>query len=254
MIDALTDQVFRPCEPAVTAGHRQVVAWMNTKPFRDIVAIHRKVCGPSATIYFRPTNRGLVRIALHPRAPGYVGFRKQKGDGSHLVSVHSPVPTVRDTEERLRAFESWLPTVRRSSAEEAGVISWISRALEQQLQLPAIGQDWTFLHQEWRFIDETGKGKKSDVLAVHCPSGQLGIIEFKASERALDAARPRVMHYGRIWDRDAVELAPVFTDLLRAMGKAYGNDAAASATVSRGPAALFVGVASASSGVNISPV
>lgn len=247
-------QSARPTPPreavAVKDGHWRTVQWMATQSFHDLVAVHEAVCGEHADIYFRPTEKGLVRIALHPHAPGYVGFRTHGKDKSHLLTPGSAVPTAPEIEDRLRAFEEWLPTVRRRSKEEQGVIPWIRSALANQLRLPDLGQGWVFLHQEWRFIDELGGSRKSDILAVHGPTGQLGIVEFKSDKSALDEARSQVSDYARFWDRDAAQLAPFFTALLHAMCAAYGNNSAA-VTMSTDPAALFVGVASASLGVQV---
>lgn len=80
-----------PASP-VTNGHRQVVRWMRTPAFRELVAAHREVCGQAMSIYFRPTDKGLVRIALHPKAPGYVGFSANSGDGTHLVRPGGFIP------------------------------------------------------------------------------------------------------------------------------------------------------------------
>lgn len=86
---------------------------------------------------------------------------------------------------------------------------------------------------------------------MHVPTGRLGIVEFKARCSQVAAARAQVDEYARYWIRDAAELAPFFTLLLRAMGTAYGKEAAAQATVLPEPAELFVGVASAEDGVRI---
>jgi len=228
---------------AVTAGHRHVVAWMASKAFRDLVSAHDVALGQRATIYFRPTDKGLVRIALHPRAPSYVGFHARADDDAHLFSSGSILPTLDELRDHFNSFETWLKGVQRSSDEERGVILWLRNTLTHQLWLPELGDGWVFLHQEWRFIDDAGKGKKSDVLAVHVPTGQLGIVELKSTEAALVAARQQVEDYGRFWGRDSEVLAPVFTELLRAQGAAYGSEVAAKGSVDAGRAALFVGVA-----------
>ena len=114
-------------------------------------------------------------------------------------------------------------------------------ALDGDLSLRDLGTGWVFLHQEWRWRTEGGK---SDILAVHLPTSRLGIVEFKSDENEMPTARTQVDEYGAYWARHAQELAPFFTELLRALGAAYGNDMMANATVSPDPAHLFVGVAS----------
>jgi hypothetical protein len=228
--------------PSVTAAQRRVVEWMGTPAFGQLVAAHTLALGHRMTIYFRPNDAGLVRIALHPEARRYVGFRPRSEGKEHIHAPGAPVPTAAELSEVLRGLEAWLPNTS-ASEEERGVIGWLSRALTNQLILPELGEGWVFLHQEWRFVDGAG-GKKADVLAVHLATGQLGIVELKASRPALGQARLQVEEYAELWERSAAELAPFFTDLIRAMGVAYGNELAAQATVHPGPAALFVGVAS----------
>ena len=243
-----------PGSGRVTTGQRQVVAFMATQAFRDTVVAHREACGARSAVYFRPTDKGLVRIALHPEAPGYVGLRTGGDDDGFVLRVGMPLPSVPEIVERLAAFESWVPSMKRRSHEERGVIPWVRRALESGLSLPELGPGWVFLHQEWRFVDERGQSRKSDVLAVHLPTGRLGIVEFKSAEAALGEAGFQVRAYGGDWQRDAAELATLFTDLLRAMGAAYGNGEAARATVSTSEAVLFVGVAAPDRRVTIRQV
>jgi hypothetical protein len=232
----------------VKSGHRRIAEWMGTDAYREIVAVHDEAIGPGR-IYFRPTDRGLVRLALHDDARGYVGFRAQAGDLGYLLTPSTPIPSVKDLRDRWAAFEQWLPTVRREAAEEQGVIPWIRRSLSEQLTLPDLGKGWVFLHQEWRFLDDGGGPLKSDVLAVHLPTGRLGIVEFKSHNDQLDAARVQVQAYAACWNRDRGQLAPLFTTILRAMARAYGNDEAIEAKVTTHAPAMFVGVAAGERGL-----
>jgi hypothetical protein len=242
----------RPSDGVITAGHRKTIASMSTPAFRELVSAHQTALGDRLTIYFRPTSKGLVRIALHPSAPGYVGFHARAEDHAHLHACNASMPSIEQLQEHLRLFEAWLPSVRRSSDEERGVIPWLRNALVNQLWLSELGEGWAFLHQEWRFVDGIRPARKSDVLAVHIATGQLGIVEFKSSESMLAEARTQVIEYSKLWDRSGDELAPLFTDLVQALGLAYGNELAATAVVKAGPAALFVGVASSATPVRIS--
>lgn len=234
----------------VTDGHRRAIAFMATPTFRSLVEMHRAACRGRGAVYFRPTDQGLVRIALHPAARAYVGFRTHANDDGHVIRNFVNLPTLAETEARFARFERWLPSVKRTSDEERGVITWLAPCLERDLALPDrldLGAGWVFLHQEWRFAS----GGKCDVLAAHLASKRLGIIEFKSDRMKLDDARAEVDEYGRDWLRDAAELAPFFTALLRAMGSAYGNELAATGTVAEGPAELFVGVADARAGLRV---
>ncbi|MBX3192835.1 MAG: hypothetical protein KF819_37975 [Labilithrix sp.] len=80
------------------------------------------------------------------------------------------------------------------------------------LWLPELGPSWVFLSHEWRFIDDAGIGRKSDVLAVELSTGRLGIVELKDADAKLHDARAQVDGYAEWWQRDAAELAPLFTE------------------------------------------
>ncbi len=181
-----------PGTTPLTPGHHRAVKWMATNAFSELVRLHQAALGERATVYFRPTDGGIVRIVLHPAAPSYVSFRAAHNDNGYRVRPGSVAPTLDALRAQFAAFEAWLPSVGRRSSEERGVIPWLRTALQRHLLLPDLGAGWVFLHQEWRF----GAGTKSDVLAVHVPTGQLGIVEFKsrASELAVqrwEGARSR---------------------------------------------------------------
>jgi hypothetical protein len=182
-------------------------------------------------------------MGLHDRAPRYVGLRTHGADETHCVRANSAVPELAAAEARWDAFEKWVTGVKGIMEEERGVIPWLRRALENQLWLPELGAGWVFLNHEWRFLDDAGAAKKTDVLAVHLPTGRLGIVELKADSGKLHQAGIQVDAYQRYWERDAKALAPLFTDVLRAQAIAYENDAAAVAQVKPMTADLFVGVA-----------
>ena len=92
---------------------------------RRTAKVRTDECGDDVIIYFRPTDKGLVRIALHADAPGYVGFRQHAEDPSFLLSCSCSVPDREELQSRLASFRTWLPTVRRHSGEEQGVIRWL---------------------------------------------------------------------------------------------------------------------------------
>lgn len=236
----------------VTAGHLRTVEWMATTDFRATVSVYGAATEGRGAIYFRPTEAGLSMIGLHAAATRYVGFRTQANDSTCSLRTNSPVPTAVDARERWLAFEGWLTTLKGSWEEERGVIRWLRHALEHQLWLPEMGPSWAFLSQEWRFVDDSGAAKKTDILAVHLPTSRLGIVELKDTSAQLSQARTQVGLYGQLWERHARELAPFFTDLLRAQGLVYGNEAAAVSKVAAASAALFVGVATRA-GVTIEP-
>lgn len=122
------------------------------------------------------------------------------------------------------------------------MLALLRHALRDELRLPALGEGWVLLHHEWRFRAEGRRGLKCDLLAVHLPSGRLGIVELKDADSKLLGAEEQVRGYAALWSRDARELAPVFTQQLQAMGRLYGNTAASLCTLRPWDARLFVGV------------
>jgi hypothetical protein len=222
----------------VRQGHRDAVRWMASDHFAEMKQLYDRVIGDGC-VYFRPTEKGVVIIALDEEAPGYVGFRTGSEDNGHELASGSSVPLEDELRKRQIEFKRWLQTVRRSSVEERAVISWIRKSLTNRLVLPGMEKFWIFLNQEWRFIDGSGRGKKSDVLAVQVPTGRIGIIEVKASRSQRSTAVGQVKQYAAYWQRDLKELQPYFTEVLHMMGKLYGNHWAFESSVSDEPAALF---------------
>jgi hypothetical protein len=221
----------------------ETLKWMATDEFRQIHEVYESVAGPGR-IYFRATAAGVVMIPLVDEAPKYLGFRTHDGDARYLLRVGSSAPKREEVAQRWREFPTWART-KAPKEEERCVIPWIRAALQNQLRLSDIGRGsdlddtWFFLNQERRFT----KGEKTDVQAVHWPSGRLGIIEFKdAREKRLEGLQ-ELEDYAKYWKRDRTDLVPLFTAMLRVNGQLYGNSSAMKMTVSADNAALFFGVA-----------
>ncbi len=159
----------------------EVLEWMRTPEFRQYKVLCDEIIGPGM-IYFRATNTGVVQIVLSDTCPAYVGIRTHNGDPAHCLTPSAALPDREKLQARWEGFQRWILSVKRISVEERAVIPWVRRALNASLYLDGIDEGWAFLNQEWRFLDHDGKGKKSDVLAVHIPTGRLGIIEAKDSE------------------------------------------------------------------------
>ena len=223
---------------ALTPHHWAALRWLTSPVFAEMKAAYDRAFGPGA-VYFRLVGGALNAIALHPNAASYVGYRTSYKDRSFILRPGMSVPSVADLRQRRAGFEAWLPTVRRVSVEERAVIPCLRRALQSQLWLHELGPGWAFLNQEWRFHGDDGRGRKSDVLAVHLPTGTLGIVEAKSRPKLLAAAEEQVRQYQRYWLRDQHELAPFFTELLQTMGRLYGNDDAARASVEKIPSKAF---------------
>ena len=221
-------------------GHWRTVAWMASLEFQQVKQNYDTVLGPGA-VYFRPTGNGVIVISLDPAAPGYVGHKANQTDNGHILRAGSKPPTVDELKERDRHFKRWLRGVRRSSVEEQAVIPWISQALKNNLRLGGWLKDWLFLNQEWRFVMPDGRGRKSDILAVHRKDGRLGIVEAKDDRAKSREAKSQAQKYAMAFLRDADELARLFTAQLNAMGKLYENAEARELQVSTAPPALFFG-------------
>jgi hypothetical protein len=230
---------------ALTPGHIRAAEFLGSPEFARTKAAFDEACG-RGLIYFRVVDNVLNAIALHPEAPSYVGHRTGHKNYEHILRPDATPPTIDELRERNRAFEAWLPNVRRSSAEERAVISWLRPALNNHLWLPDLGPGWVFLNQEWRFRGDDGRGRKSDLLAVHLPTGTLGIVEAKSRASQRSEAAEQVQDYQRYWLRDQAELAPFFTSVLQAMGRLYDNPDAAVSSVKPAPSVAFFLAPSAS--------
>lgn len=242
---------------ALRAGHLKTLEWLASPEFAEVKRLYDRVVGPGV-VYFRPTDKGVVMIMLDAGAPGYVGFRTSHDDNGYLLTPGRPAALDEaQLRDRYKAFRGWLRTARRHSYEEQAVIPWLRQALQNKLVLsgwPWLSDKWLFLNQEWRFRRDDGVGTKSDVIAVNARTGQLGIIEAKDSISKRAEAVAQVSEYGRYWQRDARELAPFFTRLLRTMGSLYGNPWAQTAIVSEAPAALFFAFPGASGDMKVKAV
>lgn len=237
------DAVGSEPEPdAVRPGHISIAEWLGTDDFKHCWSVHEAAVG-TGNLYYRPTDAGVVMVVLVKEAPCLVGFRTSQGDAGHMLRPGMAPPSLDEVKQRWEECLRWLGTVRRESDEERGVAEWIGTALRQHLILPELGQDWVFLNQEWRFLMEYAKGKKSDVLAVHLPSGTLGMVEFKDARSKRGEALEQLRLYRRLWRRDTTLLAPLFTKVIQAQGTLYGNERATKCTITTEDAVTFFGIA-----------
>jgi len=95
---------------AATKGYRAVVDWLGSQ---DFAALHRVVLetlGPGSLL-FRPTDKGVVVLSLHPRAPKFVGFRRSQEDGGWLLRPGAPGPHPADLRVRWEAHEAYVSTL-----------------------------------------------------------------------------------------------------------------------------------------------
>lgn len=218
--------------------------WLGTEEFRQLFQVYEEATGPHR-LYYRLTADGIIPMVLVDHAPGYVGF----GDEPTFDTKWHPgkiPPALEDVQMHWQVFnDEYLPSVRRISLEEQGVIPWIRDGLEHDLRLsgmPAMGnREWLFLNQEWRLPS----GNKTDVIAVHLPTGRLGFVEFKdmdTPKKRADARR-QLATYQTYWQNHREVLIPFFRTMLRAYGSLYGNNEAAVAVISNADARLFFGVA-----------
>jgi len=235
----------------VRQGHVDAVRWMATPEFAAIHRAHEVALGLGA-VYFRPTNKGVVTLALDPNAPRFVGFRGSDDDESYRLRPGARVE-VDELRARRGAFRTWAAGLPQAKDEERAVVRWLGDALRSKLELPGMSGPWLLLHQEWRFVTPNGNGRKADVLAVHQPTGRLGIIEAKDTASKGPEASTQLRDYACFWRRDAAALAPFFTSLLRAEGRLYGNAWASAATLSPEPAATFF-AHPAESGMTVHPL
>jgi hypothetical protein len=228
-----------PIQP-LKRGHWKILDYMASPDFAEHVAARDQALGPGR-LFYRLTEEGVKMIGLHDEASCFVGFRSDRPGHSHILVARTPCPSQDELRARWQAYENYLAQVVRKSLEEQGVIPILRSALLDQLMLRMFGPDWALLAHEWRFLNDDGRGKKSDLLMVHLPTGRLGIVELKSKVSDLDDAAIQVRDYARFWARDAEVLAPFFSRMLQVQGRLFGNEAATNCVVSTQSARLFVG-------------
>jgi hypothetical protein len=167
-------------------------------------------------VYLRPTAKGLTVMSLDPSTPAMVGV------GGADDCCITALPSSQAVASAAVAYRAKVAGMVRNSAEERHVIARIRAALANALELQ---EGLLFLHQEWRFSNQ----EKLDVLALDSRSGQLVVIEAKATQRAAlqecDAkgrtATQQAARYAARLLAHSVEYTPFFQRLAVALGRVY---------------------------------
>jgi len=167
-------------------------------------------------VYLRPTAKGLTVMSLDPSTPAMVGV------GGADDCCITALPSSQAVASAAVAYRAKVAAMVRNSAEERHVIARIRAALANALELE---DGLLFLHQEWRFSNQ----EKLDVLALDSRSGQLVVIEAKATKSAAlqerDAkgrtAAEQAASYAARLLAHSVEYTPFFQRLAVAIGRVY---------------------------------
>lgn len=202
--------------PLLNRGHWHSLELLeNTPAMLETLARYEQAIGHP--VYLRPTAKGLTVMSLDPSTPAMVGV----GDADDCcLSALPPSPDA--VASAAVAYRAKIAAMVRNSAEERHVFARIRAALANALELE---EGLLFLHQEWRFANR----EKLDVLAVDSRSGQLVVIEAKATRNAAlqerDAkgrtAAEQAASYAERLLTHSVQCTPFFQRLAIALGRIY---------------------------------
>jgi hypothetical protein len=202
--------------PLLNRGHWHSLELLeNTPAVLETLARYEQAIGHP--VYLRPTAKGLTVMSLDPSTPAMVGVG---GPDDCCLSALPPSPDA--VGSAAVAYRAKVAAMVRNSAEERHVVARIRAALASSLELE---DGLLFLHQEWRFANR----EKLDVLAVDSRSGQLVVIEAKATRNAAlqerDAkgrtAAEQAASYAALLLTNSLECTPFFQRLAIALGRIY---------------------------------
>ncbi|AKF05865.1 hypothetical protein [Sandaracinus amylolyticus] len=204
-------------------GHRRAVEELERGD--DYLATRAAYARIPGGVYLRPTERGLVVLALDGSCASMIGVGGRDRD-DHVVARLPP--STAHVERALAGYEAKRATLARPSIEERHALALIAGALAGDLSLPWPGV--FFVHQEWRFADRT----KIDLLAVDPSRGRWTVIELKKSEAAARANDPRkggdawaqARAYAQRLHAERAELYPFFERIARALARHHGAPSA----------------------------
>ena len=203
----------------IKPGHERALEWFSSNSFEEIKNNYARVFGENR-VYFRVTEKGVTVVSLDHDVPCFIGVRPAHKNAACYISTGESVKSLEYYADLKRSFEDFKRSVKRKSSEECAVVNVIQSALDNGLLIPEMNS--YFLNNEWRFLDSTGKGKKTDLLAVNIQTRSLVIIEFKGNKGKLNQAKTQVREYADHYLRHQKEYDVFFEEQFRATYRLYG--------------------------------
>lgn len=199
----------------VRAGHYRTLDYMQTAEFLQVKRLLERY-SEIGGVYFRPTDRGVTMVDLHPTSP-----KPRVGVGADPVlrlgtSAEELAPTIPDRIEHLQAVRARQASPSAENQLEARIIR---EALAKQLKMPGFPERLRFIHSQWRIHLAVGQ-RFTDLLAVDTEKRQLVLIELKREPDL--SALSQVADYVRFFATEANQLVPFFAQVAKVMGRLYG--------------------------------
>jgi len=226
--------VEKPASRPVRSGHYDTLEYMASPDFRAVKALFESY-PEIGGVYFRPTDKGVTVVDLHPDSP-----KPRIGVGEDPcikcgTSAEELTPTM---EARIAYLQGVRARQRRPSLENQFEARLIREAQADHLRLPGFPARLRFIHSQWR-MDRAhgGTAQLTDLIAVDLASKSLVLIELKV--KADSSALKQVESYLDYFRRNGEALRPFFVRVAQVMGSLYDcPELAALDAVAESPVAL----------------
>ena len=200
----------------VRPGHWASLEYMTTPSFREIKE-HMDQVPDFGGVYFRPTDRGLTMLDLHPKS---LKPRIGIGQDPNLRAGATWTELEPSILERCSYLEGVRNRQEKPARENQFEARLIRGAQENHLILPGFPERLRYINSQWRIDDVLGQAQEfTDLLAVDLVSQALVLIELKAEPD--DSALSQVQSYLSFFSEEASELNPFFLRLAQVMGSLY---------------------------------
>lgn len=238
--DAAVSQCARtvrePASHPVRPGHYRTLEYMATAKFREVKALFESY-PEIGGVYFRPTDRGVTVLDLHPDSPKP---RIGVGDDPYIecgTSAEELAPTM---EARIAHLQKVRARQRTPSRENQFEARLIREAQGDHLRLPGFPDCLRFIHSQWRMDPaHGGTAQLTDLIAVDLASGSLVLIELKAKPDP--SAIQQVESYLDYFRRNGEALSRFFARVAQVMGALYDCPELTSLDSLEDPAVTLVG-------------
>ncbi|MHB1456362.1 MAG: hypothetical protein ACYC0V_05540 [Armatimonadota bacterium] len=220
--DSLVPTISLPCIQAqsssrpVRDGHYKSLDYMLTPAFEGVKNLFESIPEIGGA-YFRPTDKGITVVDLHPASPKP---RIGVGSNPYIVRNTSAASLAPSMKERVEYLQGIRDKQRGPSLENQFEAFMIREAQNNHLLMPGCHDKLRFIHSQWRMDPDTdGSQRLTDLLAVDIVKRQLVILELKAKRD--HSAFQQVQGYLEYFDDHWDDLMPFFTRVAEVMGVLY---------------------------------
>lgn len=209
--------------PPVTLGHKKALKWYESENFKKMKENYDDAFGNN-NVYFRIVDTGVTAISLDLDCPSFLGINSNRENQSCYIKTNSTALPKNNYNLLKTNFDLHKRTIKRISSEEKTVIRFIKYSFDNNLSLMNFPDGYYFLNNEWRFIDNQKKGRKSDIIGVNINNDCLIIIEFKSSRSKRNEAIKQVKEYSSFYLKYKKAYDKFFKAQFNAINKLYNKD------------------------------